>query len=253
MPYSDKLRLPLVAKDAPQWDQACNDALKYLEDSVNCVKTLDMAGGDRTLAPTEELRSFIFVAKNVTGQHLILSTAIDIFTDLNRFISVANTGPGDLHVKTDSGSFTDTVPAEGRRLYFISGTDVYILSSFGTSTQTASMSYEASVFIADQPSAGNKEVLRLPIAQDVTFSGNFSGSRASCRLLPAADAIFTVKRNNTPIGDVTFKADGNHVFTTINGGSPIQFTAGQVLTIESPTAQDASLADVGINLYGVKD
>jgi len=85
--------------------------------------------------------------------------------------------------------------------------------------------------------------------RSVTFAANFSGSYGKCLTNPSATATYTVKRNGSTIGTVVISTGGTFTFAT-SGGTSQAFTAGQYLTIVTPTAQDDTLSDVSMNFLG---
>jgi hypothetical protein len=255
MVNSPILNLPEIIQSSPQFDQAANDANLGIECATNDVLTLDMAPGNRTIGDTEQLRAFFYRCTGVNGQTLTLSSQITLVLEARRFLCVHNdeASVGALTVNlAGNGTFSDVLLPGNTVLYYIKGAEIFTVSRFGTGAQAPSLTYEVSTFLTDQPPAGQKEVLRLPITQNIQFLANFQGSVATSRLNAAQATVFTILRNDIEVGNVTFNTNGSNVFTTSNPAAPVTFSAGQVLTIKSSPLQDASLADVGINLLGSK-
>ncbi len=255
MPLSPILQLPEVIQSSPQFDQATNDALIGLECATNDILTIDMSAGNRNIGDIEQLRAFLYRCNNCSGQTITLSNKINILVEARRFIVVHNDSgsSGELNVALAGNvGFSDKILPNGSVLYYIKGTEIFILSRFGTTTSSPSLSYESSVFITDQPPSGEKQVMRVDMTQDISFFTNFGGSQGSSRISSAQATVFKILRNDVEVGNVTFNTNGSVQFTTSNPTSPVTFAAGQVLTITSSPLQDASLADVSVNLLGLK-
>lgn len=78
---------------------------------------------------------------------------------------------------------------------------------------------------------------------DITLDLSIA-SLASCITAPTSEAVFSIKKNGTEFGTLTFGAgetEGAFEGSTV-------FTAGDVLTIIAPSPADTTLADVSITL-----
>lgn len=87
--------------------------------------------------------------------------------------------------------------------------------------------------------------------QSVSFAANFSSSYGKVLTNPASTAVYTVKKNGSQIGTVSISTGGVFTFAT-SGGTAQSFSAGDYMTIVTPTPQDASLSDVMMTLTGTR-
>lgn len=73
-----------------------------------------------------------------------------------------------------------------------------------------------------------------------------SGSKASARAASTGTAIFTMKRNGTSIGTITFTASATGV-VAVTGG-PLTFAIDDIIDIFGPASPDATLSDIRVTL-----
>jgi hypothetical protein len=91
----------------------------------------------------------------------------------------------------------------------------------------------------------------VTILRSVSFPANFSGSRATVGTNPTSTATYTILKNGSSIGTVAISTSGTATFTTSGGGS-VSCSAGDRLTIQAPSPQDATLSDVAITITGTR-
>jgi len=77
-----------------------------------------------------------------------------------------------------------------------------------------------------------------------------SASAASAGAVPTADAVFSVARNGSDIGSVTFPAATS--IGTFSFDLDVDFSQGDIVTITAPSTRDLTVADVSITLSGVR-
>lgn len=107
--------------------------------------------------------------------------------------------------------------------------------------------YEVTNFDSDTP--GSAEVIfELIFTQSVTFPSGFSGSRAKASTAATALSVYTIKKNGSSIGTLTFASSGTT--GTFAMASSTTFAAGDILRISAPSPADATLAGVKLNLVG---
>lgn len=85
------------------------------------------------------------------------------------------------------------------------------------------------------------------------FPANFGSPQAygSCGTNPSALATYSLYKNTTLVGNVAISIAGTFAFTTI-GGLTITLNPGDRFTMVAPGVPDATLADVGITLVGIR-
>ena len=100
-------------------------------------------------------------------------------------------------------------------------------------------------------------VKRVAFSRKVTFGANFVlvafGAYVAygcAGTAGTATKVFSIKKNGTEVGTITFPS-GNHYATFAStGGSVVTFSGGDLLTVVSPDDQDATLADVAVSIPG---
>lgn len=96
----------------------------------------------------------------------------------------------------------------------------------------------------------SEPLLRIPFVRSVTFADDFSGSHGVVGTAPTSSAVFIIKKNGVQVGTMTFAGSATTATFATSGGAT-SMVAGDVLLIEAPSSQDATLADVGFLLKGV--
>jgi len=104
------------------------------------------------------------------------------------------------------------------------------------------------------PSSTN--IVRNPVARDVTFGANFASSYATASVAATAETTFIVNKIVagvvTQIGTIVFALGTTTGTFTTTGGLAITIVAGTVINILSPVVPDLTLSDVGIALHGTR-
>jgi hypothetical protein len=113
----------------------------------------------------------------------------------------------------------------------------------------AAQAFDVAVFA---PGAGtNSQVLaRIPIARTVLFPAGASGSYAKASANATGSTTYTLKKNGSSFATVNFAASASS--GTWTQASDANFSAGDVLEIDGPATADATLANVGITLAGLR-
>ena len=106
--------------------------------------------------------------------------------------------------------------------------------------------YDIAVFFPDKP-GGSEVIFRMPFVRDVDFAAAFASSQAKAGIAATAEAIFSLEKNGSQIGTMTFAISGTTATFAGAGGS---LTAGDILTVVAPASQDATLAAIGFTLKG---
>src|SRR5262249_46738552 len=89
-----------------------------------------------------------------------------------------------------------------------------------------------------------------PLPQAFTVPANFAGSLGFAGTVPTSDAVFEVGyvRAGTyhTIGHVTFAA--SDAALTLSAQAAVALLAGDILRLNAPDPQDATLADCGVTI-----
>jgi hypothetical protein len=97
----------------------------------------------------------------------------------------------------------------------------------------------------------NSQVLiHLKLARAVTFPSGASLSTAHAGTAATGSTTFTFKKNGTSFATVNFAASGTS--GTYTQGSDAVFAAGDLLELIGPATADATLADFGFVLAGIR-
>lgn len=102
------------------------------------------------------------------------------------------------------------------------------------------------VFIPNKPAAAGV-VMRFNVMREFVWKSGLTGSVFTASTASAASKVFTIKKNGSSIGTITFatSATGSATFA-----ADVFFAVNDVITIEAPTVQDTTLADVALNFFG---
>jgi hypothetical protein len=134
--------------------------------------------------------------------------------------------------------FFNTVGAE---LKIYNGTGWEIVQA-GDSAVTP---YDISVTIFGKP-ASAAAVGRFVAVRDYALPANLTGSKASCSTAPTAQTVFSLKKNGTQIGTITFAASATT--GTFSMASQVAFAPADVLTVVAPSPADSTFADAQFTL-----
>lgn len=93
-------------------------------------------------------------------------------------------------------------------------------------------------------------LLRVPIARSVSFLANFAGAYGKASVAAAAAAVFDIQKNGVSAGSMTFSLGATTATFTTSGS--VTFAAGDVLSIIGPVTPDATLANIGLVLAGLR-
>lgn len=96
----------------------------------------------------------------------------------------------------------------------------------------------------------NQVLLRVKLARAVTFPAGAALSQATASAAATGSTTFTLKKNGSSFATVNYAASASS--GTWTQASDAVFAAGDLLEIDGPATADATLADVGITLAGVR-
>ena len=112
---------------------------------------------------------------------------------------------------------------------------------------TEEESYDLAVTVSGAP-ADAAIVMRFIAPRQFTIPEGFAGSLSSAGTAATASTIFTIKRNATTEGTITFSASGSTgVFAQSTSGDMV-IAKGEVISIEAPATADTTLADISMTL-----
>lgn len=196
----------------------------------------------------------------VGGSWIVMSAGGGVIQAQDVLYNAAEEGDSNSTETTVSGALDD--------LYFrvrsvsggvINAVDVIYANSLDSNStetnvaavldQLALRPYDVGLFIRGGAGDVNKD-FTFVVTRDFYVDDDFAGSRGYAATTDASDRTFTVKKNGSSIGSLTFAATSNTcTFTTT--GTAESFVAGDRLTITTPAAL-GTLADISLTFNGTR-
>jgi hypothetical protein len=124
--------------------------------------------------------------------------------------------------------------------------------------------YDIAIYFATAQSSASQEMFRFNVRRTLNFPANFSGtvggisciSAGSAKTAATGSTTFLVNRitsgTTTQIGTIVFAASGTVPTFTTTSGAVETLSIGDILTIIGPVTADATLANWGVTLSGVR-
>lgn len=201
------------------------------------------------LITSDNLLSFLPPIRLGTGGGTVTSVGLTVpsgFSVSGSPVTVSGTlAITGILAKTAGGTGTAT-PA------LVAGTGISITGAWPNQTiAVVNQPYDVSAFYPGAPTASAK-IVYVPVAQIVNYVANFSTSFADAATAATASTVFTIKQNTTTIGTITFAASGTTGTFASSGGTTNTFAAGDIFSITAPASPDATLADIGFVVAGVR-
>lgn len=149
-------------------------------------------------------------------------------------------------VKTDGVGTTVAVPAGTTCLIHQAHDDMVKLTELADVVEHP---YDVGLFLPGQP-ADNVTAFVFTAVRSITFPDDFAGSVGTCGTNPTSVAAFDVLKNGASVGSISISTAG--VFTFATTGASLSLAAGDRLSLNTPTPQDATLANVSIVFKGTR-
>lgn len=111
----------------------------------------------------------------------------------------------------------------------------------------SSVAYDIAGQIFGKPAAG-AVVMRFGAVRNYTLPAGLTGSIARVITAPAATATFSIQKNGSQIGTMSFAAAATS--GTFSMAAAVSFVAGDVLSVVAPATQDTAFADSYFTLAG---
>lgn len=127
--------------------------------------------------------------------------------------------------------FSTAVPSDGDILVYKAGAATW-------EPETPSKPADFSVFVSGAPT-DSELLLRLEAAFAFTLSN--SGHVGSSGVSATSSAVFTLKKNGSSIGTVSFSSSGSTASFSV---TQTAFASGDILTLYAPSSADITLADL---------
>ena len=188
-------------------------------DSADGFLTAGFAVGDRV---------------RVTGftSHVANNIAVGVITAVTAGIMNIGGADGDVIVNESAGPSVTIAKWTSRKI--------------AASTLTSEGSgYDIGVFLSGTVLA-SELVFRLAAVRAFSLPASFTGSLGSAVVASTGTAVFSIRKNGTQFGTLTFTTSASGVFS----GSATSFAVTDLLTIIGPGTADGTLSDISINLKG---
>lgn len=112
-------------------------------------------------------------------------------------------------------------------------------------------SFDIGADLVGTPS-GSLVLLRRPFTRSVDFPDDLAGSKGVAGVAATAQTDFAIKQDGSQFATMSFAASATTATFTTSDSVVESFVAGDVLTVVAPASPDATLADIGFMLAGIK-
>ena len=134
--------------------------------------------------------------------------------------------------------------------YKASNDELYFVNLRPTVLGVFNQPYDVAGTFSGKPDA-SLTILRYPFPRTVDFQAAVVGSQGIVGTAPVDDnQAFILKKNDTPFASMIFNS--GETVAWFSGDASAQFTAGDILTMESPNPKDSALEDVGFAIIGTR-
>lgn len=215
-----------------------NDALLKLV-SATQAKLSVTSNLSTIVLSDDQSTSYGFYDINGASGDFTLEFAATVYSAIQceRVCAVWNNTAYKMTLHIVGGGNTVAVPAYSRIVIHL-GTDTKIRV---ISTNT----FDIEAFWRGTISGVDQQMIRYVATRPFTLPAGMVGTRVSCGTNPAGTVVFNVKQNGGAAGTISITSGGVVTFSLV-GHWP--FAIGDVLTITTPNPNDATIADIAINL-----
>lgn len=210
----------------------------YLDPSSSCVPAVNTTGFTSSLVP---------IAVVVTG-----SSAITTITDDRTILKYTPSSSGG--VTSCSAGQVAYYNSSGTTLACLNVGSGVVISSGSLTTVGQQPAQVAASFVGVP--ANSQIIALIPVDFALTIPSSCSGSYMGATVAATSSAAFTVKKlaggptgSATTLCTATFSASGTAASFSGSGGS---LAAGDYLEIVGPATADATLANLGVGIYGTR-
>jgi hypothetical protein len=243
--YTPNLSIKHLQPQQEQPDVPVNTALDALDGAITALLPITITTADVTLTAAQASASFfIRVTGAFTADHqLIVPVRAHPYA-----VSHEGTGGFVLTVKTPSGT---GVPIEEGQVAFIfdDGTNVVpIAGAVGATGQP----YDHGFRVDGMPGAA-QVLYEFTAVRDFRLPAGLLGSAGKIAGVTATGtATFPVKKNGVLVGTIIYSPTASRPTFTLVSTTDFLASMADILSIEAPSPQDATLADVQVSLKGTR-
>lgn len=251
MAESTILNIPEIEETQNNKHVTHNNAVGFLEQASNAKLGVSTAGtADITLTDDQATRYVYYLvgAGTASGAHnLVFPGEIGTLNNnAKRYFVVKNSSGYTVTVKSDAAGTTVVLATGAAAIIHQDHDDMVKLSGYDGLTTAP---YDIACSMPGLPD-DNGEVLKFVAVRAIDFPDDFAGSVGHCGTNPTATAAYDVKKNGSSIGSISISTSGVFTFSTTGGATSLAIS--DRITINAPSPQDATLANVGISLLGTR-
>jgi hypothetical protein len=265
MSDTPRLGLPELSQAQAQKEVTHNEALRILDALVQAV-TIDYAAEPTNSEPTDG--DLYLIANGATGDWTghdggiaYYKSSAWVFITPSVGWLVYNLGDsksyrysGNSETPWDAiaggggaGTYASLSDVDGNYADYAGG--IPRVNATETGLDTFELPADVCVFWSGSPTS-NQVILRKTFARNTHFWSGWGGSQVSSGVAATASTVFSIKKNGSEVGTITFGAGNDWGTAATTGNAEVTFDAGDVMTIVSPASPDGTLADIEFTLMG---
>lgn len=233
------LEFPYIASSQAQKEVTHNEALDLIDAAISALTPIALADTNTllTTAQTVDSASIVFTG-TLTAARTIT------FPAKKKLLLVKNstTGGYTLNTLITGSAVTITLSSGQQKLLYLDGTNINEIS-------ISESPYDIGGSFSGSPTDG-AVILRLPVSRAIRFLSGMSLSKGVAGTGATATATFSIKKNGTEFATMSFAGSAN--VATFTCATTTNFAAGDILTLVAPATADATLADLGFSLSGLR-
>jgi hypothetical protein len=174
----------------------------------------------------------MYAATTVTHEQEVVSAVLSVSAGDYFEIGTYQDSGGSLDVLTHQSTWATLDVLEGSIL---------------NQTVAGINTYDVPIYIPDRPTT-SMLCARIAAVRAFDLPASLTGSVASAGTAATGSTVFTIYKNTTSIGTITFAAAGTT--GTFSFASAVSFVSADLLRIIAPATADTTLADISITLMG---
>lgn len=90
------------------------------------------------------------------------------------------------------------------------------------------------------------------VRESFTFGTDFAACAAIAEVGPSAPAVFSVRRNGTEIGTISFGAGATTGVLATAGGAAVPYVVSDIFSITAPTPADTTMRNIGLSFTATR-
>jgi hypothetical protein len=238
---SANLNAPALTGGQANPETTTNDAIGALDAAVTETVVVDVTA-DVTMTSATFRSAIRFSATPVGAGKAITLPAV------KRLVYIGNdSATNALLVKR--GTTSISVAALGGGFFYVDGTTngLIQLSSGGGGGGGGTIPHDLHIFQPGKPD--NAALLfRFNVVRAFTLPASLTGSVFNAGVAATGSSVFTIKKNGSSIGTITYSAAGTTGAVVF--ASSVTFAINDIITITGQSTADATLADIAFDFLG---